>query len=69
MNSYKLSPSIDVVIKNKSQGRDKILNDIRREYCLKRNTFYPTGPSPNIFIDKLELRMKVYYKTFSTVTP
>ena len=45
----------------KSQQKTKILEDILEEYCLKRNSFNPTHPSPNIFIGKLEYRMKKYY--------
>ena len=46
----------------KSQQKTQILEDILEEYCLKRNSFNPTHPSPNIFIGKLEYRMKKYYK-------
>lgn len=38
------------------------LNNIIQEYCLKRNIFNPKKPSPNKFVNKLQLRMKVYYK-------
>lgn len=38
-----------------------LLDNIINEYCLKRNSFHPTNPSPNIFIGKLEFRMKKYY--------
>ena len=31
------------------------------EYCLKRNQFYPEQPSPNLFCNRLEIRMKAYY--------
>jgi len=37
---------------------------IEREYCLKRGSFNPHKPSPNLFITKLELRMKKYYSQF-----
>ena len=46
---------------HKSQQKTQILEDILEEYCLKRNSFNPTHPSPNIFIGKLEYRMKKYY--------
>ena len=39
-----------------------ILDEIRQEYCLKRNNFNPKGSSPNIFVSKLQWRMKTYYK-------
>ena len=47
-----------------SQQKTQILEDILEEYCLKRNNFDPAGPSPNLFINKLELRMKAYYNSF-----
>ena len=37
------------------------INNIINEYNLKRNSFNPEQPSPNLFIDKLALRMKKYY--------
>ena len=45
----------------KSQQKTQILEDILEEYCLKRNSFNPTHPSPNIFIGKLEKKKKKYY--------
>ena len=63
MDSHRISPSINVVRK-KHTHNSKILDDIQSEYCLKRNNFYPAGPSPNMFINKLELRMKAYYNSF-----
>ena len=39
-----------------------ILDNIFQEYCLKRNNFNPKGPSPKIFVSKLQRRMKIYYK-------
>lgn len=41
--------------------KDDVLKDILKEYCLKRNSFNPTSPSPNVFLGKLQLRMKKYY--------
>jgi hypothetical protein len=43
------------------QNNTDLLDNIINEYCLKRNSFHPKNPSPNIFIGKLELRMKKYY--------
>ena len=63
MDSYRIAPSINVVSKKRKRNV-KILDDIQSEYCLKRNNFDPAGPSPNIFISKLELRMKAYYNSF-----
>ena len=63
MDSYRIAPSINVVHK-KHTHKANILDDIQSEYCLKRNNFDPAGPSPNLFINKLELRMKAYYNSF-----
>ncbi len=63
MDSYRISPSINVVRK-KCTRNSKNIDDIQSEYCLKRNNFDPAGPSPNLFINKLELRMKAYYNSF-----
>ena len=63
MDSYRIAPSINVVSKKRKRNV-KILDDIQSEYCLKRNNFDPDGPSPNLFINKLELRMKAYYNSF-----
>ena len=63
MDSYGISPSINVVRK-KCTRNSKNIDDIQSEYCLKRNNFDPAGPSPNLFINKLELRMKAYYNSF-----
>lgn len=38
------------------------LKTIIEEYSLKQNSFNPKKPSPNFFIKKLEIRMKMYYK-------
>ena len=32
-----------------------------REYGSKRNNFFPTKPSQNLFLNKLEIRMQHYY--------
>ena len=45
----------------KKENRSDILDNIINEYCLKRNSFHPSNPSPNQFIGKLEFRMKKYY--------
>ena len=39
-----------------------ILDEISKEYCLKRNNCNPHGPSPNMFVTKLQWRMNAYYK-------
>jgi hypothetical protein len=45
----------------RKQNKSDLLDNIINEYCLKRNSFHPSNPSPNIFIGKLEIRMKKYY--------
>ena len=51
----------------KRQNTD-LLDNIINEYCLKRNSFHPKNPSPNMFIGKLELRMKKYYNNLYNST-
>lgn len=46
--------------KTKPKDNDN-LGNIIEEYCLKRNSFNPARPSPNLFIGKLEVRMRQYY--------
>ena len=46
--------------KTKPKDNDN-LGNIIEEYCLKRNQFYPEQPSPNLFCNRLEIRMKAYY--------
>ena len=53
--------SNDVRRTNKRKKNTKLLNSIQNEYCLKRNQFYPEQPSPNLFCNRLEIRMKAYY--------
>tara|TARA_B110000977_G_C10641030_1_gene324046 strand:- start:249 stop:476 length:228 start_codon:yes stop_codon:yes gene_type:complete len=38
------------------------LDNIVEEYSLKQSNFNPSKQSPNVFIRKLEIRMKMYYK-------
>ena len=42
------------------------LKKIVDEYCSKRGSFNPNKPSPNIFMKKLELRLKQYYNLFNS---
>ena len=48
--------------------KNSTLENILQEYCLKRTQFDPNKPSPNVFVNKLHLRMKVYYKTCSSLS-
>lgn len=49
-------------IKSVNDNKKKFIKEIINEYSLKRNNFNPSKPSPNLFIKKLEIRMKKYYK-------
>ena len=53
--------SNDVRRNKKRKKKTKLLDSIQNEYCLKRNQFYPEQPSPNLFCNRLEMRMKAYY--------
>jgi hypothetical protein len=63
------APGVDKCFRNL---HDNILNtriqqkqfvkDICNEYSLKRNNFNPADKSPNNFVKKLEIRMKLYYE-------
>ena len=64
----KRSPSSFKRIPKKSSSNTRVLDDIMQEYCLKRNQFDPKKPSPNRFVNKLELRMKVYYRNLYTLS-
>ena len=55
-------PSKKPVVKN------SVLDNIMQEYCLKRNQFDPKKPSPNQFVNKLQLRMKVYYRNLYSLS-
>ena len=53
--------SNDICRKKNRKKKTKLLDSIQNEYCLKRNQFYPEQPSPNLFCNRLEMRMKAYY--------
>lgn len=64
METYRDSPTTHVNNRiQKSSKNNTVLEDIISEYCLKRNTFNPHSPSPNIFVTKLEQRMRMYYNS------
>tara|TARA_B100001093_G_scaffold494352_1_gene537689 strand:- start:272 stop:493 length:222 start_codon:yes stop_codon:yes gene_type:complete len=46
---------------NNKNKKNNNLKEILNEYSLKRNNFNPSRSSPNKFVNKLELRMKLYY--------
>ena len=51
--------------KNQSHAKKKILENIFKEYELKRNNFNPNMKSPNHFTDRLQQRMRLYYTSFT----
>ena len=53
--------SNDIRRNKNRKKKTKLLDSIQNEYCLKRNQFYPEQPSPNLFCNRLEMRMKAYY--------
>ncbi len=53
--------SNDIRRNKNHKKKSKLLDSIQNEYCLKRNQFYPEQPSPNLFCNRLEIRMKAYY--------
>ena len=44
-----------------SDNEQKNFDKIYQEYSLKRNNFNPKDKSPNKFVKKLQLRMRLYY--------
>lgn len=46
----------------RKEKKSIILQNIIKEYEQKQNNFDPSKPSPNLFIKKLEIRMKRYYQ-------
>lgn len=47
---------------NKRKMEKSLISKILDEYDLKQNNFNPNKPSPNRFMNKLKMRMKMYYK-------
>jgi hypothetical protein len=48
---------------SKKNKKEKMtIQKILEEYELKQNNFNPNKPSPNVFMNKLQIRMKLYYK-------
>jgi hypothetical protein len=50
----------------KSKKYQKGTKEIIKEYKFKMNSFYPGKDSPNIFVNKLEYRMKQYYNLYKS---
>ncbi len=51
---------VETLISRKNNENEDI-NKIIKEYCLKRNNFYPNDTSPNKFMLKLQYRVNMYY--------
>tara|TARA_B100001093_G_C26858987_1_gene1028950 strand:- start:5905 stop:6105 length:201 start_codon:yes stop_codon:yes gene_type:complete len=49
--------------KNTISSKKIIIENILKEYQLKRNNFNPTTKSPNLFAVRLQNRMKLYYNS------
>lgn len=54
---------------NREKKENKKENNIKTkkivaEYRLKMNSFFPNNKSPNLFVKKLEYRMKQYYNVY-----
>ena len=49
-----------------STTKSKLIKKIINEYKIKMNSFNPKGNSPNIFVNKLEYRMKQYYDLYNS---
>jgi hypothetical protein len=47
--------------KNALSKQNNEIVAIHNEYCLKRNQFRTPPASPNLFCQRLEIRMKKYY--------
>ena len=62
MERLEKRPTNNVIVKNNKISITTILENIQKEYSLKRTSFFTPPISPNLFMGKLELRMKMYYK-------
>ena len=61
-----LSVDVDKLSKTKKTSKNPLVNKIINEYKLKMNSFYPNNKSPNLFVNKLEYRMKQYYDMYKS---
>ena len=61
-----LTPSYEKDSKKNSKKTKKNYKNIINEYKMKMNSFYPKDNSPNIFMNKLQLRMKQYYSFYKS---
>jgi len=63
MEDYHDSPMNHVNSIFRKKTINNSVTDIMKEYSLKRTNFDPTNRSPNLFLNKLEKRMQVYYNS------
>jgi hypothetical protein len=63
MEDYHGSPMNHVNSIFRKKTKNNSLTNIYSEYSLKRTNFDPTNRSPNLFLNKLEKRMEVYYNS------
>lgn len=60
-NYISFSKSYNTTKPKFNKQKKNLLEEIFNEYSLKRNNFNPSSTSPNKFVTKLQLRMKLYY--------
>ena len=51
--------------KTQEPSKKNFLENIFKEYELKRNNFNPTMKSPNHFANRLQQRMRLYYSSLT----
>ncbi len=51
--------------KTQEPSKKILLENIFKEYELKRNNFNPTMKSPNHFANRLQQRMRLYYSSLT----
>lgn len=51
--------------KIQTKSKKKIMENIFKEYELKRNNFNPSMKSPNHFSNRLHQRMRMYYSSLT----
>jgi hypothetical protein len=68
METYRDSPTTHVNNRVRKTSKKLTLEEIIQEYRLKRGIFNPKSPSPNVFMTKLERRMRIYYNSLYNST-
>ena len=61
-----LSVDCDKISKSQKSNKNIIVNLILNEYKSKMNSLHPNNKSPNLFVNKLEYRMKQYYNLYKS---